>query len=109
MAAPGLVSISFQALRIASFVVAAEAFGGVTSADSAYYETVLSTSLAPAAADHLASRSRRACSIFVSAAAAVPANVNESRAMQPHRNNDFVFIASIEPGIERSVNVFPTL
>jgi hypothetical protein len=32
MAAPGLVSISFQALRIDSFVVAAEAFGGITMA-----------------------------------------------------------------------------
>src|SRR5439155_11508719 len=49
------------------------------------------------AADHLASRSRRACSIFVSAAAAVPANVNESRAMQPARTNDFVFMAPSSP------------
>src|SRR5437762_14268559 len=54
-------------------------------------------SLAPAAADHLASRSRRACSIFVSADDVVPTNANESRAMQPDRTNDFVFMAPSSP------------
>src|SRR6266478_2839692 len=54
-------------------------------------------SLAPAAADHLASRSRRACSIFVSAADTAPINASKSRARQPARNDDLVFMAPSSP------------
>src|SRR4029077_20724111 len=61
-------------------------------------------SLAPAAADHLASRSRRASSIFVSAAQQTAAAAAPSVKVT---TSVFVFMAPIEPGIERSVNVFP--
>src|SRR6266446_1219300 len=108
--APGLAISSFKVLRIASFVVTLSEFGGITTAASEEYDTVLSRSLAVAAADNWASASRRACSmtLFVSADEAVPKNANESRAKQTDRTNGFVFMVSSSPELNVASMLFQT-